>query len=93
MRLSDQAYELIRHRIITLGLPPLSPIDEQVLTEELQIGRRPIREALQRLVGEDLVSIAPRRGMFATDAGVADLRRPLLGGVFLAWPQPGQCCQ
>ena len=20
-------------------------------------------------------------------------RRPLLGGVFLAWPQPGQCCQ
>ena len=50
MRLSDKAYHLIRQKIITLELPPLSAIDEQALVESLELGRTPIREALQRLV-------------------------------------------
>ena len=74
MRLSDKAYELIRHKIITLEMPPLSAIDESTLMEELQIGRTPIREALQRLASEDLVSIAPRRGIFVADVGISDLQ-------------------
>jgi DNA-binding GntR family transcriptional regulator len=75
MRLSDQAYQLIRHKIITLELPPLSPIDEQVLMDELQLGRTPIREALQRLAAEDLVSIVPRRGIFVADISLTDLQK------------------
>ena len=74
MRLSDKAYELIRHKIITLEMPPLSAIDESTLMEELQIGRTPIREALQRLASEDLVSIAPRRGIFVADVSITDLQ-------------------
>lgn len=75
MRLSDKAYQLIRHKIITLELPPLSAIDEQELMEDLQLGRTPIREALQRLVAEDLVLLAPRRGMFVADISITDLQR------------------
>jgi DNA-binding GntR family transcriptional regulator len=75
MRLSDKAYRLIRHKIITLELPPLSPIDEQVLMDELQVGRTPIREALQRLAAEDLVSIVPRRGIFVADISLTDLQK------------------
>ncbi|MFN2291406.1 MAG: GntR family transcriptional regulator [Anaerolineae bacterium] len=75
MRLSDKAYYLIRQRIITLELPPMSPIDEQALMEELQLGRTPIREALQRLAAENLVSIIPRRGMFVADIGLTDLQQ------------------
>jgi DNA-binding GntR family transcriptional regulator len=75
VRLSDKAYQLIRHKIITLELPPLSPIDEQALMEDLQLGRTPIREALQRLVADDLVLLAPRRGMFVADIGITDLQK------------------
>lgn len=75
MRLSDKAYRLIRHKIITLELPPLSAIDEYALVEELELGRTPIREALQRLAAEDLLFRAPRRGMFVTDISVTDLQK------------------
>jgi DNA-binding GntR family transcriptional regulator len=75
VRLSDKAYQLIRHRIITLELPPLSAIDEQALMEDLQLGRTPIREALQRLATEDLVILAPRRGMFVADISITDLQK------------------
>ena len=75
MRLSEKAYKLIRHKIVTLELPPLSPIDEQALMEDLQLGRTPIREALQRLAADGLVIIAPRRGMFVADISITDLQK------------------
>jgi DNA-binding GntR family transcriptional regulator len=75
VRLSDKAYQMIRQKIITLELPPLSPIDEQALMEELRLGRTPIREALQRLSSEDLILLAPRRGMFVADISITDLQK------------------
>jgi DNA-binding GntR family transcriptional regulator len=75
VRLSDKAYQLIRHKIITLELPPLSAIDEQALMEDLRLGRTPIREALQRLVAEGLVISAPRRGMYVAEIGITDLQK------------------
>lgn len=75
MRLSDKAYHLIKQKIITLELAPLSAIDEQALMEDLHLGRTPIREALQRLAAEDLVLLAPRRGMFVADISITDLQK------------------
>jgi DNA-binding GntR family transcriptional regulator len=75
VRLSDKAYQLIRHKIITLELAPRSPIDEQALMDELQVGRTPIREALQHLAAENLVSIVPRRGIFVADISLTDLQK------------------
>ena len=75
MRLSDKAYQLIKHKIITLELPPRSAIDEQALMEDLQLGRTPIREALQRLAAENLVFFAPRRGIFVADVSLTDLQK------------------
>jgi DNA-binding GntR family transcriptional regulator len=73
VRLSEQAYHLIKEKIITLDLPPLSVIDEQSLRKDLGLGRTPIREALHRLSAEGLVIIAPRRGMFVADISITDL--------------------
>jgi DNA-binding GntR family transcriptional regulator len=75
VRLSDKAYHLIRQKIITLELPPLATIDEQALMQDLQLGRTPIREALQRLAAEDLVFFAPRRGIFVADISITDLQK------------------
>jgi DNA-binding GntR family transcriptional regulator len=75
VRLSDKAYHLIKHKIVTLDLPPLSAIDEQALMEDIHLGRTPIREALQRLASEDLVLLAPRRGMFVSDVSITGLQK------------------
>lgn len=73
--LSQKAYEQIRRKVVSLELPPGTVIDESSLQAELDLGRTPIREALQRLSLEKLVDIVPRRGMFVTDIGITDLQR------------------
>lgn len=73
--LRQQAYEQIKQKIVSLKLAPGSVIDEAALQAELNLGRTPIREALQRLALEKLVVIIPRRGMFVADIGVMDLQR------------------
>ena len=71
----ERAYLLIRDQIVTLKLAPGSVIEETGLRQELGLGRTPIREALQRLAHENLVSFVPHRGTFVTDINLTDLHR------------------
>ena len=71
----ERAYLLIRDQIVTLKLAPGSVIEEARLREELGLGRTPIREALQRLAHENLVSFIPHRGTFVCDINLTDLHR------------------
>lgn len=71
--LSSVAYFAIRDMLITVRLPPGSPVQEEQLAHELGVGRTPIREAIKRLEAERLVKIYPRRGVFATDVHLSDL--------------------
>ncbi|MFW6183479.1 MAG: GntR family transcriptional regulator [Chloroflexota bacterium] len=73
--LKEQAYQVLKHKIVSLELAPGAVIDEAALVETLGLGRTPIREALQRLALEKLVDIVPRRGMFVTEIGVTNLQR------------------
>jgi DNA-binding GntR family transcriptional regulator len=72
---SEEAYLRIRDRIVSLAMAPGSVVNESRLREELQIGRTPIREALQRLARENLVKSIPHRGTFVTDVNITDLAR------------------
>ncbi len=72
--LSQRAYEAIKGQIVSLRLPPGAVIDENRLQVELDLGRTPIREALQRLAQEKLVAVAPRRGTFVTGIEPKDLK-------------------
>jgi DNA-binding GntR family transcriptional regulator len=71
--LADRAYADLRDRIVTLRIAPGAPIDEDVLGGELGIGRTPVREAIKRLALENLVTVFPRRGTFASDINITDL--------------------
>jgi DNA-binding GntR family transcriptional regulator len=71
--LADRAYSDLRDRIVTLRIPPGAPIDEDVLGGELGIGRTPVREAIKRLALENLVTVFPRRGTFASEINITDL--------------------
>lgn len=73
--LSEQAYEQLRQRIVTLVLPPNAVVDEAQLQRELGLGRTPIREALKRLELERLITIIPRRGIFVTPINLTDLQQ------------------
>ena len=72
---SEEAYLRIRDRIVCLDMPPGSVVEEGRLRDELEIGRTPIREALQRLAWENLVRSVPHRGTFVTDINITDLSR------------------
>ncbi len=70
---ADQAYEALRDLIITLEIPPGAPISEPDLMRRIGVGRTPLREAVHRLEGEQLVKVYPRRGTFAAEINLADL--------------------
>jgi DNA-binding GntR family transcriptional regulator len=62
----ERAYRQLRERLITLDLPPGSPIDLPGLMRAYGLSRTPVMEAIQRLAQEDLLAIHPRRGTVVT---------------------------
>jgi DNA-binding GntR family transcriptional regulator len=75
--LTDQAYAILEEMIVTLKLPPGAAVSEARLSQALAIGRTPIREALQRLARERLVTILPRRGIIVSEINVRSQLRLL----------------
>jgi DNA-binding GntR family transcriptional regulator len=68
--LTDRAYRQLEEMIVTLQLPPGTAVSEQALAQRVEIGRTPIREALQRLARDGLVVILPRRGILVSEINV-----------------------
>lgn len=52
---------------MTLRLAPGHVLSEQMLSATYHIGRTPVREGLQRLAREGLVTILPRKGILVSD--------------------------
>jgi DNA-binding GntR family transcriptional regulator len=81
--LTEQAYRIIEEQIVTLRLKPGDILSEQMLSATFHFGRTPIREALQRLAREGLVTILPRKGILVSDLNprnqllVLEVRREL----------------
>ncbi len=73
LSLSERAYIEIRRMIVRLDLAPADVIREEVLQETLGLGRTPIREALQRLVRDQFVTVIPRRGMYVSSIDAGEL--------------------
>jgi DNA-binding GntR family transcriptional regulator len=65
--LADKAYQLLVRKIVRVELAPGTVLVEKSLIEQLGIGRTPIREALQRLAIEGLVTHLANRGMFVSE--------------------------
>ena len=59
--------------IVRLDLAPGDVIREDELQSTLGLGRTPIREALQRLVRDQFVTVIPRRGMYVSNVDVSEL--------------------
>ena len=75
--LTDRAYVALEEMICTLRLEPGEVLSEGTLSETLGIGRTPVREALQRLAREGLVTVLPRRGVLVSEFNVKKQLRML----------------
>lgn len=61
--LRDTAYEAIKRRIITCDLKPGEVLSEGMLSSELNIGRTPVHQAIDRLAADGLIDVLPRKGI------------------------------
>lgn len=65
--LKDKAYEIIKQKIANCTYQPGQFLIESELMNEVGASRTPIREALNKLEQENLVTIMPKRGVIVND--------------------------
>lgn len=81
--LAEKAYTLLEEKLVTLQLVPGSLVSEGDLIEMTQIGRTPVREAIQRLAQQELFRVIPRKGLLVAEVSragmmnILETRKPL----------------
>lgn len=63
---AEQIYGLLREAIVRLDMIPGAAISEKDLCAQFGVSRTPVREALKRLVDEDLVDVFPHSGTYVS---------------------------
>lgn len=71
--LARQAYHRIRHDIVTGRLVAGSKLKLESLVRQYEIGMSPLREALARLIGEQLVKTEEQRGFWVAPLSLEEL--------------------
>lgn len=70
---ADFAYRILCDELIVLDIKPGEPLNDELISRRLGVGRTPIREAMKRLESDHLVVAYPRRGTFAAGVDITDL--------------------
>ena len=70
----EEAYRLLKRRILDNELPAGEQVLELELAADLNMSRTPVREALVRLARDGLVEIRPRHGMRVLPVSADDMR-------------------
>jgi len=71
--LTQQAFRYIRDEIIRGKIDRQQHLTETYFAQRFGISKSPVREALNRLESEGLITIVPRRGAFVVDLSVHDI--------------------
>ncbi|MDO4544973.1 MAG: GntR family transcriptional regulator [Bacillota bacterium] len=66
-------YEYIKDKINKNEYPPGTPLTEEAICEELKVSRTPVRDAIRRLTGENLLVMTPGIGLSVSAIGLEDL--------------------
>ncbi len=72
--LRDEAYEIIKQRIITGLFRPGEALSEAAVSSALSLGRTPVRQAFDRLMRDGLVEVLPRKGIMVCPITRDDVR-------------------
>ena len=70
----QRVYEILRNRIMNNELKPQEYLNEQSICQDLGVSKTPVREALQRLEHDRLVTIVPNKGCFVSNISIDRIR-------------------
>jgi DNA-binding GntR family transcriptional regulator len=73
MTLSDKIFQALAVAIVSGQLKPGQRLDEPSVCRQFAVSRTPVREALRRLNGTELVEVAPRKGVTVARVDVEKL--------------------
>lgn len=68
-----QAYQQIKEAIINNEFPPGTPMVERKLCDIYNVSRSPIRNALQQLIHDGLLTVAPGKGVIVPEYSTEDI--------------------
>ena len=71
--LREIVYDELKRKILTGKIVPGTRMMEVDLANDMGVSRTPVREAIRKLEKENLVTIEPRRGAYASDISVKDM--------------------
>lgn len=75
--INDRVYEVLKGAILRKMLPPGHKLNVSSLAAKWGVSNSPISDAMQRLMIEGLVEVAPRKGTFVAEVRAADLLEQL----------------
>lgn len=71
--ISDQAYIVLKEKILAHELLPGTKLQEIDLASELGVSRTPLRQAITRLAQEGLVTVQSRRGAYVVKLSIEEV--------------------
>lgn len=71
--LHQQVAHRLRQMLVENRIPPGAKLNERELSDELNVSRTPLREAIKMLAAEGLVELLPNRGAIAVDLTELDI--------------------
>ncbi len=69
-----QAYEILKRKILANEFKPNEYLEEKNLCEMVNMSRTPIREAINLLAQENLVTVIQNKGVFVSELGIQSVR-------------------
>ncbi len=76
--LNLKVYRVLKESIIKGFLEPGTKLLENKIAEKMQVSRTPVREAMQKLVAEGLVTTNPNKTMIVSKVSLVDMKEVLL---------------
>ncbi|WP_213975728.1 GntR family transcriptional regulator [Tepidanaerobacter acetatoxydans] len=71
--ITDFTTRYLREQTMNFNILPGSSINEKEIAQKLGISRAPVREALNRLIAEDLVIFRPGKGFFCRELKIEEI--------------------
>lgn len=71
--LKERAYYFIKEKIINCEYKPGMLLNEELLKDEINASRTPIRDAISRLEQENLVRILPKKGIMVSELSIREI--------------------
>ncbi|MDB9706967.1 GntR family transcriptional regulator [Planktotalea frisia] len=72
---SEQVFNILQQRILTLELPPQTKISEADVSKKMGVSRQPVREAFKRLAKLGFLNIRPQSGTMVSLISERDVLR------------------